>query len=92
MAALGLMMAALELMPMPREVEWRDGTCTFAESDVRFARDAALPPEGYRIDISSNGVAVASADDACPEAFATSRRLKRRGEARRGSFGLSSSL
>ena len=40
MAALGLMMAALALVPMPREVEWRDGTCTFAESDVRFARDA----------------------------------------------------
>ncbi len=54
------MMAALALMPMPREVEWRDGTCTFAESDVSFARDAALPPEGYRIDISSNGVALST--------------------------------
>ncbi|MCR5752062.1 MAG: beta-N-acetylhexosaminidase, partial [Kiritimatiellae bacterium] len=77
MAALGLMMAALALMPMPREVEWRDGTCTFAESDVRFARDAALPPEGYRIDISSNGVAVASADDA--GAFYALKTLRRLG-------------
>ena len=49
---------------MPREVEWHDGTCTFAEKDVRFVREAAIPPEGYRLEVASNGVTVASADDA----------------------------
>ena len=63
MIELGLI-AALALMPMPRELDWRDGTCTFAETDVVFVRDAALPPEGYRIDIATNGVTVASAGDA----------------------------
>ena len=47
MTVIGLT-AALALLPMPREVEWREGTCTFAEADAVFVRDAALPPEGIR--------------------------------------------
>ena len=57
-------MAAIALVPAPREQAWRDGTCVFADGDVRNVRDAALPPEGYRLDIEPGGVTVASADDA----------------------------
>ncbi len=60
----GIAAAAVALVPAPREQVWRDGTCTFAEKDVRFVRDAALPAEGYRLDVSTGGVTVASADDA----------------------------
>ena len=61
---LGIAATALALVPAPREQVWRDGTCAFAEEDVRYVRDAALPPEGYRLDITTGGVTVASADDA----------------------------
>ena len=61
---IGILVAAVALVPAPREQVWRDGTCTFAEKDIRFVRDAAIPPEGYRLDVTTGGVAVASADDA----------------------------
>ena len=41
---LGILIAAVALVPAPREQVWRDGTCSFAEKDIRFVRDAALPP------------------------------------------------
>ena len=59
-----ILIAAVALMPAPREQVWHGGTCMFAEKDIRFTRDAALPPEGYRIDATTGGVTVASADDA----------------------------
>ena len=64
MQVLGMILAAVALVPAPRELAWRDGTCTFAEKDVRFARDVAIPPEGYRMEVTTGGVTVASADDA----------------------------
>ena len=66
--------AAIALVPAPKEQVWRDGTCAYAEKDVRYVRDAALPPEGYRLDIAPGGVTVASADDA--GAFYARKTLK----------------
>ena len=64
MHMLGMLAVTVALVPAPREQVWRDGTCAVVEKDVRYVRDAALPPEGYRIDITTGGVTVASADDA----------------------------
>ena len=65
---------AIALVPAPREQAWREGTCAFVEKDIRYVRDAALPPEGYRLDITPDGVTVASADDA--GAFYARKTLK----------------
>lgn len=56
--------ATVALVPAPREQVWREGTCTFTEKDIRLTHDAALPPEGYRLDIVPDGVTITSADDA----------------------------
>ena len=77
MNALGLLVAAVALVPAPREQVWREGTCTFAEKDIRFVRGAAIPPGGYRLDITPDGVTVASADDA--GAFYARKTLKQLG-------------
>ena len=66
--------AAIALVPAPKEQVWREGTCAYVEADVRYVRDAALPPEGYRLDITPDGVTVASADDA--GAFYARKTLK----------------
>ena len=65
---------AIALVPAPREQAWREVACAFVEKDIRYVRDAALPPEGYRLDISPDGVTVASADDA--GAFYARKTLK----------------
>ena len=64
MHMLGMLAVTVALVPAPKEQVWRDGTCAVAEQDVRYVRDAALPSEGYRLDIAPDGVTVASADDA----------------------------
>ena len=71
---LGIAATALALVPAPRDVAWREGTCAYVEADVRYVRDAALPPEGYRLEITTSGVTVASADDA--GAFYARKTLK----------------
>ena len=43
MNAIGIVAAAIALVPAPKEQVWREGTCAFAEKDVRHVRDAALP-------------------------------------------------
>ena len=63
MHMLGMLAVTVALVPAPKEQVWRDGTCAVAEQDVRYVRDATLPPEGYRLDITTGGVTVASADD-----------------------------
>ena len=55
--------AVLALVPQPREIRETGGLCP-SNAPVAFARDAALPAEGYRISVKSDGVTVASADDA----------------------------
>ena len=74
MNVIGIMIATVALVPAPREQVWREGACAFAEKDVRYVRDAALPPEGYRLDVTPDGVTVASADDA--GAFYARKTLK----------------
>ena len=71
---LGIAATALALVPAPRELAWREGTCAYVEADVRYVRDAALPPEGYRLEVTPGGVTVASADDA--GAFYARKTLK----------------
>ena len=61
---LGIAATALALVPAPKDQVSRDGTCAVAEANVRYVRDATLPPEGYRLDSTTGGVTVASADDA----------------------------
>ena len=46
MSMLATILAAVALVPVPREQVWCEGTCTFAEKDIRFVWDAALPAEG----------------------------------------------
>jgi len=77
MNLLGIAIAAIALVPAPREQVWRDGTCDVAEKEVRFTRDPSLPSEGYRLDIAPGGVTVASADDA--GAFYAMKTLKQLG-------------
>ncbi len=77
---------AIALVPAPREQAWSEGTCAFVEKDIRYVRDAALPPEGYRLDITPDGVTVASADDA--GAFYARKTLKQLAES--GASGTSS--
>ena len=82
---LGIAATALALVPAPRELAWREGTCAVAEQDVRYVRDAALPPEGYRLEITTSGVTVASADDA--GAFYARKTLKQLAAGERRSRG-----
>ena len=44
MHMLGMLAVTVALVPAPKEQVWRDGTCAVAEQDVRYVRDAALPP------------------------------------------------
>ena len=74
MHMLGMLAVTVALVPAPKEQVWRDGTCAVAEANVRYVRDAALPPEGYRLEITTGGVTVASADDA--GAFYARKTLK----------------
>ena len=71
---LGIAATVLALVPAPKEQAWREGTCAYVEADVRYVRDAALPPEGYRLEVTPGGVTVASADDA--GAFYARKTLK----------------
>ena len=66
--------AAIALVPAPKEQVWREGTCAYVEADVRYVRDAALPPEGYRLEVTTDSITVASADDA--GAFYARKTLK----------------
>jgi len=57
-----IVFAVLALVPQPRQVRETGGILTVAT--VCETRDKALPAEGYRLTVSSNGVAIAAADDA----------------------------
>ncbi len=50
---------AATLVPLPRQVEWQEGSCP-TNAAVREVADAALPPEGYRLDVRPDGVRIAS--------------------------------
>ena len=69
--ALGVSAASCELLPMPRGISWdagefampgRDASCLTGV--VSVVRDASVPAEGYRIDVTAAGVSIASSDDA----------------------------
>ena len=51
------------LVPMPREVTWREGTCP-ASAPVAERRDASVPKEGYRLTVAADGITVVSSDAA----------------------------
>ena len=73
------LLAALTLIPAPRSVVETGGTCplTNLTANVRFEKDATLPPEGYRLTVGRDGATVASADDA--GAFYALKTLKQLG-------------
>lgn len=50
------------LIPMPREIAVKEGTCKACEP--KAVRDASLPPEGYALSIAPDGVTIRSADAA----------------------------
>ena len=51
------------LIPMPRKVEWKVGKCPPGAA-VSKTRDPSIPTEGYRLDVTPKGIAIASSDDA----------------------------
>ena len=64
-----VLMAALALVPMPKEVERTGGTRSLSSAEIAravasFERDAAIPKEGYRLVVDERGVRVAAADAA----------------------------
>lgn len=64
LAALGAtpVLAGLALVPYPRAVEVLGGISDRA--NVRYHADAGLQAEGYRLEITSNGIDIASSDEA----------------------------
>ena len=65
-AGLGLSagaMPALSLVPQPLSVHESGGLCP-TSAVVRYETDKSIVAEGYRLDVSSNGVVVVSADAA----------------------------
>ena len=58
-----LLLAAVALVPMPRSVEWTDGTCPGTAAVVERT-DAAVPKEGYRLEVAPGGITVVSSDAA----------------------------
>ena len=63
-----VLLAALPpLIPYPREVHQLQGECIVRESvakSVKATHDGALPAEGYRLHVGTNGIRIASADAA----------------------------
>ena len=54
---------ALDLIPYPNKVEFREGSCNTAGARVRFKKDKSIPAEGYRIEISSEKIIVWSSSE-----------------------------
>ena len=64
-----VLLAALALVPMPKEVEVTGGSRSCASEEIAqavssFAQDAAIPKEGYRLVVDGNGIRIAAADEA----------------------------
>jgi len=55
-------LAAIVLVPQPVELTELPGTC--AVTNVTERRDASVPAEGYRLEVTSAGIAVTSSDAA----------------------------
>lgn len=55
--------AKLDLIPMPREVKTLDGECR-AFDGPRVEIAATIPPEGYELSITPDGVTIRHSDDA----------------------------
>ena len=51
------------LIPMPRKVAWKAGRCP-ASAKITKTADSSIPAEGYRLDVTPAGIAIASSDDA----------------------------
>ena len=59
--------AAINVIPMPNKVVEKGGEFKY-EGDVaacvKYTKDASLPEEGYRLNVTPDGIAVASSDEA----------------------------
>ena len=58
-----MLLAALALVPQPTEVVEKEGFCEKPDSIV-VSSDASIPAEGYRLKITTDGITIASSDDA----------------------------
>ena len=81
-AAVAGAVASPVLVPMPRKVVEKDGVYSVKAEKVEaslasFATDAALPPEGYALSVTADGISVKSADKA--GAFYAVQTLKQLG-------------
>ena len=63
-ALMAVQVTDLGLVPAPRKVELGGGECRFAELKPKFLKSVALPNEGYRLEVSKDGVVIASSTDA----------------------------
>ena len=56
------------LIPMPREVKWKEGWFAAAENpdrvQVKSVADASIPDEGYRLSVAADGITVRSGGEA----------------------------
>ncbi len=66
------------LVPAPREQMWTGEVCADPMKKVRYERDASIPSEGYRLEISPDSVVITSSDDA--GAFYAMKTLKQLGD------------
>ena len=58
-----MLLAALALVPQPTEVVEKEGFCEKPDSIV-VSSDASIPAEGYKLKITTDGITIASSDDA----------------------------
>ena len=57
------MLSRLRLLPAPRELEYGGPRSAARAADARVEKDAGLPAQGYRLEISSAGIRIEHADE-----------------------------
>ena len=58
-----IILAMISVVPQPAKLTPLEGSAP-AAADVRYVVDASIPAEGYRLSVATNGITVASSDDA----------------------------
>lgn len=80
-----VLLAALSLVPMPKEVVEIGGMRAGASAEIElavssFSRDASIPPEGYRLVVDESGIRIAASD--VSGAFYAGQTLRQLADAR----------
>ena len=58
-----MLLAALALIPQPRELKETGGTCPVG-TKIEYVQDSSIQKEGYRLSVAPNAIRIASADAA----------------------------